>query len=266
MSERSWDTGSVTAVSVDLNADVGERYEGWHPGDDEAILSVVTTAHVACGFHSGGPSVMAETVRAAIGLGVAIGAHPSYPDRDGFGRRPMERSSEQIRDDVLYQVAALDGLARAEGTRLTSVKAHGALYNRMAVDPSCAAAVVRAVLEFDDQLWIVAPASTLAVRIATEAGLRVAQEGFCDRGYGSDGTLLGRDSEGSLITDADEVSQRAVRMVTDHRVVAADGSSVVLTPDTLCVHGDTPGAAELARAVRAALVGDGVTVAAFSSE
>jgi 5-oxoprolinase (ATP-hydrolysing) subunit A len=255
----------VTAVSVDLNADVGERYEGWQPGDDEAILSVVTTAHIACGFHSGDPGVMAETVRAAIGLGVAIGAHPSYPDRDGFGRRPMERSPVQIRDDVLYQVAALDGIARAEGTRLGSVKAHGALYNRMAVDISCATAVAQAVRDFDDQLWLVVPASTLAVRVAAEVGLRVAQEGFCDRGYGPDATLLGRGAEAALITDADEASGRAVRMVLEHRVEAADGSSVEMAPDTLCVHGDTPGAAELARAVRAALVGGGVTVAAFSA-
>ncbi|MGH8996842.1 MAG: LamB/YcsF family protein [Acidimicrobiales bacterium] len=255
----------MTAVSVDLNADVGERYEGWQPGDDEAILSVVTTAHIACGFHSGDPSVMAETVRAAIGLGVAIGAHPSYPDREGFGRREMERSPEQIRDDVLYQVAALDGIARAEGARVGSVKAHGALYNRMAVDRSCAAAVARAVRDFDDQLWLVVPASTLAVQVVAEAGLRVVQEGFCDRGYERDGTLLGRGSEASVITDADQACGQAVRMVTEHRVAIADGSTVALAPDTLCVHGDTPGAAELARAVRAALVGGGVTVAAFSS-
>jgi UPF0271 protein len=255
----------VTALSVDLNADLGERDEGWRPGSDEAILSVVTTAHIACGFHSGDPSVMAETVRAAIGLGVAIGAHPSYPDRDGFGRRPMERGPEQIRDDVLYQVAALDGIARAEGARVGSVKAHGALYNLMAVDRTCAAAVAQAVRDFDDRLWLVVPAATIAVEVAAEAGLKVAQEGFCDRGYRRDGRLLDRDSEGSLITDADEVSGRAVRMATEHRVTAADGSSIALVPDTLCVHGDTPGAAELARAVRAALVAGGVTVAAFTS-
>jgi 5-oxoprolinase (ATP-hydrolysing) subunit A len=251
--------------SIDLNADVGERYASWRPGDDEAILALVTTAHIACGFHSGDPTVMLETVRVAARLGVAIGAHPSYPDREGFGRRAIELASERIYADVLYQVAALDGIARAEGSRVSSVKPHGALYNKMAVDEACATAVARATRDFSGDLWLVVPAGSHAVEVAKSAGLGVVQEAFCDRRYASDGTLASRERFDALVTDPAEAADRAVRLVCDGEVETLDGGSLYLEPSTLCVHGDTPGATEVARAVKSALEAKGIALAPFSS-
>jgi 5-oxoprolinase (ATP-hydrolysing) subunit A len=254
----------VGGSRIDLNADLGERYDAWRPGDDEAVLDVVTTAHIACGFHSGDPEVMAETVAAAASRGVAIGAHPGYPDREGFGRRTMARSAAQIRADLLYQVGALDGIASASGARVCSVKPHGALYNRMAVDGAAAAAVAQAILDLDPALWLVVPAGSLAATVARASGVRTAEEAFCDRGYAPDGTLAGRGSPGALVSDADEAAARALRLVRDHEVSALDGTTVRLTPATLCVHGDTPGAAAMARRVRDELERAGVSVEPFS--
>jgi UPF0271 protein len=250
---------------VDLNADVGERFDSWRPGDDEAILQSVTTAHVACGFHAGDPTVMFETVSTAVRLGVSVGAHPSYPDREGFGRRPMEVDPRRIRADVLYQVAALDGIARAAGTPVRSVKAHGALYHRMAVDRDCAEAVAMATKDFADDLWLVVPAGSVAVEVARSAGLRVAEEAFCDRRYRPDGTLAPRGDDGALVADPDEAARRALRLARDHEVETTDGGTLRLSPSTLCVHGDSPGAASLARAVRAALEVAGLTVGSFTA-
>jgi UPF0271 protein len=254
----------VGGSRIDLNADLGERYDAWRPGDDEAVLDVVTTAHIACGFHSGDPEVMAETVAAAASRGVAIGAHPGYPDREGFGRRAMARSAGQIRTDLLYQVGALDGIARAAGARVRSVKPHGALYNRIAVDGDAAAAVAQAILDLDPDLWLVVPAGSLAATVARAAGVRTAEEAFCDRGYAADGTLAGRGSPGALVGDAAEAAARALRLVRDHEVSALDGTTLRLTPATLCVHGDTPGAAAMARRVRDELERAGVSVEPFS--
>jgi 5-oxoprolinase (ATP-hydrolysing) subunit A len=254
----------VGGSCIDLNADLGERYEAWRPGHDEAVLDVVTTAHIACGFHSGDPSVMAETVAAATARGVAIGAHPGYADREGFGRRPMERSLLEIRAEVIYQVAALDGIARAAGCRVRSVKPHGALYNRMAVDADCATAVAEAIRDLDPDLWLVAPAASVAVAAARSVGVRVAEEAFCDRGYDPDGTLAKRGADGALLRDAAQAAARALRLVRDHEVEAIDGTTIRLTPATLCVHGDTPGAARMARRVRDTLEREGVTVEPFS--
>jgi len=251
-------------ATIDLNADVGERFDSWRPGDDEAILSVVTTAHIACGFHAGDATIMSETVRAAVRFGVAIGAHPSYPDREGFGRRPMDVAGGQIRADVLAQVVALERIAVAAGTRVRSVKPHGALYNRMAVDAACASAVVEAIGDFGEDLWLVAPAGSVAATFARSAGVRVAEEAFCDRGYAADRTLVARHEGGALVTDPAEVLQRALRMVRDHRVDTPDGTTLELVPSTLCVHGDTPGAASLAAGVRSTLEAAGIAVTAFS--
>jgi 5-oxoprolinase (ATP-hydrolysing) subunit A len=255
----------VEAGSIDLNADIGERSESWRPGDDEALLALVTTAHIACGFHSGDPTVMLETVRIAARLGVAIGAHPSYPDREGFGRRAMDLPADRIYADVLYQVAALDGIARAEGRRVSSVKAHGALYNKMAVDGECAQAVARATRDFSADLWLVVPAGSRAVDVAAAVGLRVAQEAFCDRRYAPDGTLVSRERSDALVTDPAEAAARAVRLARDREVETLEGGSLHLEPSTLCLHGDTPGAAEVARAVRSALEAKGFALAPFSS-
>jgi UPF0271 protein len=254
------DPGSV----IDLNADLGERYESWRPGDDEALLEVVTTAHIACGYHSGDPSVMTETVLAAAQRGVSIGAHPSYPDREGFGRRPMKRTPAEVREDVLYQVAALDGIARAAGVQIRSVKPHGALYNRMAVDPDCALAIAEATADLDPNLWFVVPAGSIATEVGRELGLKVAEEGFCDRAYAPDGTLVPRGNAGAVVTDPAAVGNRAVRLAKDHEIEAADGATLSLAPTTLCLHGDTPGAAALARVVRGALEAAGLAVEAFA--
>ena len=248
-------------TTVDLNADLGERSGSWRRGDDDAILRVVTTTHIACGFHAGDPTTMRETVDSAVRHGVTIGAHPSYPDREGFGRRPLEVGLEQIRDDLIYQVAALDGIARSAGARVRSVKPHGALYNRMATDQDCALAVAEAIRELDPSLWLVVLAGTPGAQVAGSRGLRVAEEAFCDRGYDADGTLLAREAQGALIVDPAEAARRAVRLVRDHVVETAHGQTVAIVPSTLCVHGDTPGAPMLALAVREGLEAAGFVVA-----
>jgi UPF0271 protein len=254
----------VGGSRIDLNADLGERHAGWRLGQDEAVLDVVTTAHIACGFHSGDPSVMVETVAAATRRGVAIGAHPGYPDREGFGRRPMDRTFSEIRADVLYQVGALEGIAKAFGDRVRSVKPHGALYNRMAVDAACARAVAEALRDLDPGLCLVVQAGSVAVEAARSVGVDVAEEAFCDRGYNPDGTLAERGLDGALVSDAAEAAARALRLVRDGELEAIDGSVLRLSPKTLCVHGDTPGAAAIARQVRETLESAGVTVEPFS--
>ncbi|HVX23014.1 MAG TPA: 5-oxoprolinase subunit PxpA [Acidimicrobiales bacterium] len=245
-------------ATVDLNADVGEGE------DDRQLLGLVTTVHVACGFHAGDPGVMHRTVSAAVAAGAVVGAHPSYPDSDGFGRRPMDRTPAQVAADLLYQVGALDGVARACGTRVRSVKPHGALYHRMAADEDCAWAVAEAVAAYGEGLALVAPAGSVAADVARRHGVPVVAEGFCDRGYLPDGTLAPRASAGALVTDPDEAGRRAVSLAVSGRLVAVDGTELALRCDTLCVHGDTPGAAALAAAVRRALEEAGVALAAFS--
>jgi len=249
--------------AVDLNADLGERAPGIAPGHDSAVLRSVTTAHIACGFHAGDPATMFETVLAAAELRVAVGAHPSFPDRAGFGRRAMDLDVEQIRLDVVYQVSALAGIARAAGTTVVSVKPHGALYNQMVTDAACATAVARAVGDVSADLWLVAPAGSVAAAVARNEGLAVAEEAFCDRAYRADGTLLPRDLAGAVLSDPDAVARRAVGIVRDRGVSAADGTWINMAPSTLCIHGDTPGAAEIAAAVRAALEGSGIAVLPF---
>jgi 5-oxoprolinase (ATP-hydrolysing) subunit A len=245
-------------MAVDLNADIGE-------GDDDGrLFDAVTTVHVACGFHAGGPAVMHRTVAAAVAAGVAVGAHPSYPDRGGFGRRPMDRSSAEVADDVLYQVGALDGIARACGTRVRSVKPHGALYNRLAADEPCARAVAGAVAAYGEGLVLVVPAGSAALAIARDEGVAVVAEAFCDRGYLADGSLAPRSAPGALVADPAEAGRRAVALAVGGRVTALCGTELRLDCDTLCVHGDTPGAATIAAAVRRALRDAGVTVAAFA--
>jgi UPF0271 protein len=263
--------------AVDLNADLGEGREAspGHPssasppdvveGDaDEGLLSLVTTAHVACGFHAGGPSVMRRTVAAAGAAGVEVGAHPSYPDAEGFGRRAMDRPAERVVDDVLYQVGALIGVASASGVAVRSVKPHGALYHRLASDLECASAVASAVRRLGEDLCLVLPSGSPAIAVAEGAGLRVIREAFCDRGYRSDGTLATRGEPGALLTDPDEAAARALSLVTIGEVEAVDGAVIKLSCDTLCVHGDTAGAVGIAGAVRRALERAGIRVAPFA--
>ncbi len=251
---------------IDLNADVGESFGPWQRHHDLALFEVVTTAHIACGFHAGTPTVMDEAVAAALARGVRIGAHPSYPDLVGFGRRDMAASAQEVRRDVLYQVGALDAFARARGTRVRSVKLHGALYHRMAHDLECAEAVVEAVSDYDQGLWLVLPAGSPATRYAQELGARVAQEAFCDRRYRADGRLVDRHLADAVLSDPAEVAEQARSIARDGKVVTVDGSEIECRADTLCLHGDTPDVARAARAVRAALEHAGIDVVAFAEE
>lgn len=248
--------------TVDLNSDLGESFGAWSMGDDTAMLPLVTSANLACGFHAGDPLVMIEASRTAVLHGVAIGAHPSYRDLAGFGRRDMEVAPEQLHADVLYQVAALSGIAEQVGGRVAYVKPHGALYNRIAVDLEVAE-VVADVARALDLPVLGLPGSAIAAA-CDRAGVRFVREAFADRGYLADGTLAPRSLAGAVLTDPEEVAERAVRIATEGVVVAIDGTEVSARVDSLCVHGDTPGAVELARAVRAALDAAGVEVTAFA--
>jgi UPF0271 protein len=250
--------------SVDLNSDLGESFGAWSMGDDAALLRLVSSANVACGFHAGDASTMLATCRGAAGNGVTVGAHVSYRDLAGFGRRSMDVPPAELRDEVLYQLAALAGLARVAGTSVRYVKPHGALYNRIVADERQARAVVDAVAAFDPRLALLGLAGSAVERAAEEAGVRFVREAFVDRGYRPDGTLVPRTEPGALLHDPAEIAARAVRMVTDGRVVAVDGSDIRVQVDSLCVHGDTPGAVAMARAVREALTGAGVRVEPFA--
>ena len=248
-------------TSIDLNADVGE---GAGAGGDGPLLDLVTSASVACGFHAGDPSAMRATLEAAAQRGVAVGAHPSYPDRPGFGRRAMDIAPAQVAEQLLYQVGALEGLARVHGAAVRFVKPHGALYHRMASDEACAGAVAEAVRAYGG-LVLVALAGSAALGVARDVGVRAVGEAFADRAYLADGRLAPRDTPGAVLTDADEVAHRAVTLATQGFVTSTEGEPVHLDAATICVHGDTPGAVTLAKSVRAALAGAGISLAPFVS-
>jgi UPF0271 protein len=252
-------TGPV--ICVDLNADVGE---GVGTDGDVELLDVVTSASVACGAHAGDDTTMRRTVEAAARRGVVVGAHPSYPDREGFGRRPMELTPAQVTAEVRLQVSVLDAIARELGTSVRYVKPHGALYHRMADDEACARSVLEALIDLGD-LALLAPAGSSAIDVARSMGVHVATEAFADRAYEPDGRLASRAVPGAVIDEAGQVARRAVGIAVDHAVTAIDGSTLSLGASSICVHGDTPGATELARRVRAALEDSGVTLAPFVS-
>ena len=249
---------------MDLNSDLGEGFGEWTLGDDDALLEVVTSANVACGFHAGDPSTMRRVCAGAAAAGVAVGAQVSYRDLAGFGRRFIDVEPAELADDVLYQLAALDGIARAEGTRVRYVKPHGALYNAVVDHEAQAQAVVRAVRSFDDRLPVLGLPGSALLRTAADAGLRTVSEGFADRGYTPAGTLVSRREPGALVHDPAAVADRVVRMAVDGEVVAIDGTVVRVQVESICVHGDTPGAVELAAAVRAALEAAGRTPVSFT--
>jgi UPF0271 protein len=252
-----------TPTSIDLNSDVGESFGRWRLGDDEAVLGLVTSANVACGFHAGDPHTLRLTCRLAAERGVAVGAQVGYRDLAGFGRRFIDVDPAELADDVLYQVGALEAMARAAGTSVAYVKPHGALYNAAVHHAAQAQAVVDAVRAWGPLPVLGLPDSELLVR-AERAGLRPVREAFADRGYTAEGTLVPRGREGALLEDPAEVGRRVVRMVTAGEVVAVDGSTVRLEADSVCVHGDSPGAVEMARAVRTSLEEAGVRTAAFT--
>jgi 5-oxoprolinase (ATP-hydrolysing) subunit A len=249
---------------LDLNCDLGESFGAFTIGADPEMMATITSASIACGFHAGDPAVMRRTVKLASEAGVAIGAHPGLPDLVGFGRREMRVSPQEVEDMVLYQVGALAAMASAEGVALQHVKAHGALYTMASRDRALAEAIARATRAVDPSLILFGPAGSELLRAASAAGLTTAAEGFADRTYEPDGSLTPRAHAHALLQDAGSVVRRAVRMATEDRVVTTDGSEIALRMDTICVHGDTPGALELARALRAALERAGVTFASFA--
>ena len=249
---------------VDLNADLGESFGAWRLGDDDALLQVVTSANIACGFHAGDPLTIRLACARAVALGVTIGAQVSYRDLAGFGRREMTVPADELTAEVLYQIAALDGIARAEGGRVAYVKPHGALYKRAAHDAEQAAALVAAICSFDPWLPLLTLPGSAAAAAAAEAGIAVVTEAFADRAYNDDGTLVSRGQPGAMLTDHDAVAARAATMVTDGKVHSAGGAQLTIRPDSVCVHGDTPGAVAMARAVREALARAGVVLAPFA--
>lgn len=249
---------------MDLNADLGESYGHWKLGDDEALVTHITSANVACGFHAGDFNVMDATVALCKRAGVAIGAQPGYPDLLGFGRRPMPFTPDEVESLVRYQIGALEAFCRAHDAELRHVKPHGALYNQAAADASLADAIGRAVARFSRDLALVGLASSEPMRSAATAhGLRFVPEGFADRRYRPDGSLQPRGEPGSLITDPAASAAQAVQIAVTGSVTAVDGTTVRLGAESICCHGDTPGAAEIAGAVRRALDEAGVTIAAF---
>lgn len=251
-------------MRIDMNSDLGEHFGAWRMGDDAAMLDIVTSANIACGFHAGDPLSIRETVSAAAERGVVIGAHVAYPDLVGFGRRPMNVTSPELEADVMYQIGALEGLAKSCGSSVAYVKPHGALYNTIAHDERQAAAVIAAMRAFNPEIALMCLAGTPIVDQARAAGLTVVTEAFADRGYEPDGRLVSRREQGAVLHDAAEVAARMVRLVTEGVIEARDGSTVTLQADSICVHGDSPGALEMARAVRGAFDEAGVVLRSFA--
>ncbi len=251
-------------MQIDLNSDLGEGLGPWTMGDDAAMLDIVSSANVACGFHAGDPAGILRTLRHAAGRGVVVGAHVAYRDLLGFGRRAMDVESADLVADVIYQIGALQGLATAAGTRVAYVKPHGALYNTIAHDARQAADVLAAMREIDPSLCLVALAGSPLLRRAEQAGVRVVAEAFADRAYTPQGTLVSRRQPGSVLHDAAAVAERMLRFASDGTVVAIDGSIVRVEAASICVHGDSPGAVGMAREVKARLVGAGIEIRPFA--
>src|SRR5438132_12581474 len=250
-------------VRIDINSDLGESFGVYTIGHDAGLMKAITSANVAAGFHGGDPSVLRETIRLAKANGIAVGAHPGFPDLVGFGRRELNVTPREAEDMVLYQIAAVAGVAAAEGVRVQHVKPHGALFNMAVRNAELSAAIARAVAAFDPSLILFGLPGSEILAAGKSAGLRVAAEVFADRAYEPDGSLASRRKPGSVIHDPDAVVARAVRMVKDRTVVATDGSIVRLEADTICVHGDTPGSDDLAARIRAVLHAACVTVKAL---
>lgn len=250
--------------TIDLNADLGESLGSWRMGDDLAMLDIVTSANVACGFHAGDPVITRATCAAASQRGIAIGAHPSYRDLIGFGRRFMDVAEDELEADVLYQLGALDAFCRVVGTKIAYVKPHGALYNAIVDHESQARAVVAAVKAYDPDLPVLGLPGSAFLRIAEHEGLRPVREAFADRAYTPEGTLVSRRHHGAVLHDPEEVAERMVRLVAEGTVQAIDGTVIRLEADSICTHGDSPGAVAMARSLRAALTQAGVRIAPFA--
>ena len=248
--------------SIDINCDMGESYGAWKMGADAEVMPFITSANVACGFHGGDPATIRATVKLAVDHGVAIGAHPSLPDLQGFGRRAMKISPQDMYDLVLYQAGAVEAFARAAGARLHHVKCHGALYNMAANDEGLAGAMARAVRDLGGNVMLYALSNSKMMLIGKQQGLRVAGEVFADRGYADDGTLAPRGTTGAMIEDAGVAAARALDVVEKRYVTSLSGKPIPVSPDTLCLHGDQPGAVAFARTIREAFARNGINVAA----
>jgi UPF0271 protein len=250
-------------MTVDLNADLGEGFGVWRLGDDDAMLDVVTSANVACGFHAGDPAGLARTCRAAAGRGVRIGAQVGYRDLAGFGRRFIDVSPEDLTADVIYQIGALQALAHAAGAAVSYVKPHGALYNTIVTNQDQADAVAEAVHAVDAGLPVLGLAGSAFLKAADRLGLRTVPEAFADRSYRPDGQLVSRRERNAVLHDVDEIADRVASMVGRGRVAAVDGSTIPIVVESVCVHGDSPGAVQIATAVRDRLVAEGIRPAPF---
>ncbi len=248
---------------IDLNADMGESFGPWPMGNDAALLDIITSANIACGFHAGDPEVMAATMARAVANGVGIGAHPGLPDLQGFGRRRMQVSADQARHMVAYQLGAAQAMARAAGASVRHLKLHGALANMAAEDEGLARACYEGALAVDPDIILMVISGTAQARAAQALGARMAAEIFADRAYAEDGLLVDRRLPGAVIHDADQVCARILAMLRAGAIITARGTHLPARIDTICLHGDTPGAVALARALHAALAGAGVAVQAF---
>ena len=254
----------TAALVVDLNSDLGEGFGIWKLGDDEALLDIVTSANVACGFHAGDPNILRQVCDAAASRGVSIGAQVSYRDMAGFGRRSIDVDAATLTNDVIYQIGALDGFARVAGSRVRYVKPHGALYNRTVHDEQQAAAVVAALVAYDPALPLLGLPGSELLRHAEQAGLHTVTEAFADRGYTAQATLVPRSQPSALLHDPAEVAQRMVHMLITGRLQSVDGTEVAVSARSICVHGDSPGAVAMAVAVRKAMAEAGVEIRPFA--
>jgi UPF0271 protein len=250
-------------MKMDLNSDLGESLGAWRMGDDEAMLDIVSSANVACGFHGGDPAGILETLKAAKARSVMVGAHVAYPDLIGFGRRNMDVASSDLVASIIYQIGALQGLARVAGTEVRYVKPHGALYNTIAQDRRQAQDVITAIRAIDPRLVLVALAGSPLICWARDAGLTVVAEAFADRGYTPEGALVSRRERGAVLHDVDQIAARMLSLVRDGVVEAVDGSLVRIAADSICVHGDSPGAVALARHLRERFEQEGVRISSF---
>ena len=250
--------------NIDINSDLGESFGAWSMGDDAAMLDIVTSANVACGFHAGDPAGILRTVKAAAAKNVTIGAHVSYPDKVGFGRRNMDVASDELTADVIYQIGSLQGLAKAAGTSVRYVKPHGALYNTIAHDRRQAMAVIEAIRAVDPTLVLVALAGSTLIELARSEGLTCIAEAFADRAYTPQGTLVSRREPGAVLHDPQLVAQRMLSLVRNGTLEAIDGSMVKIEADSICVHGDSPSAVEMARELRRVLEQADVSLLPFA--
>lgn len=251
-------------ATIDLNSDLGESFGVWQLGDDEAMLDLVTSANIACGFHAGDPSTLRRVCQAAADRNVTIGAHVSYPDLVGFGRRFIDIDEHELRDAVLYQLGALDGFAQVAGTGVAYIKPHGALYHACSTHPEQAMAVIEAAHEYDPSMAVLAAPGSPLLEFTDSLGMEPVSEAFADRAYLPDGNLVSRSEPGAVLTDPATVAARAVSIAIDHEVVAVDGSHVTVHARSICIHGDSPGAVAMARAVRAGLEVAAVNMHSFA--